>query len=110
MARRNLLCSVVVSLAALLPSSSQAGDVVGVTITSTESVPGNILIVYVSAIHPAPACGANQTTRYAILGSEKTMVAQALLAQGTGRVIDITGKGVCDAWSDTETALYLLVR
>ena len=60
--------------------------------------------------HESPICGAGSNYRYAIKGEDKVMVSQALMAFASGKRVDITGSGSCDAWADTESVRYLTVH
>jgi hypothetical protein len=95
------------ALAVFATKASHAGDVSNVTIVSTLTRTGGILVITISGVaHQAPGCGSANNQQYAIPNSEKAMIAEALMAHATGRTVDIVGKNVCDAWAgaDTETA------
>ena len=95
---------------------AMASSMVGAKMASTMSTQSNVtgtggaLFINLTTTHDAPPCGLPNNYRYAIKGTDKQMVAQALMAYAMGKTIDIYGTGACEAWGDTETVMYLTVH
>jgi len=93
----------------LFPLVSYSGDTRGAIIANSLSTREGVLLISLSVPHEAPTCGARIPYRYAIAATNKTAIAAALMAQTTGKTVDIFGLNNCDVWGDTESVLYLVV-
>jgi len=104
--------------AVLMSGVLVAGDIANVNIRSTVStrstaalIDGALFInLPMGVTHDSPSCGVGSNYRYVIKGIDKVMISQALMAFASGKLVDITGAGNCDAWADTESVRYLTVR
>jgi hypothetical protein len=111
MTRIRTLLATALTLSILIPKAGLASNLQNVTITSTATQPGGVLVVQVSGSRIPVACGASYPLQYAILSSQKTMIAQALLAQTSGASVDITGANSCDSTAPSiETLSTLTMR
>jgi len=102
----------------LLVDTAVAGDIIGIKIASTMATrstvtaTGGALFINLPAgvTHASPSCGVPNNYRYAIKGTDKQMIAQAMMAYAAGKTVDIYGTGDCEAWGDTESVLYVTIR
>jgi len=117
---KSLAAAVFVS--AMLPGSQAAfaaGQVSNVSVSSTSVTQAAVgttsaFFVYLSVVigGTPPAC-ATQNTRFVVdlsTPAGQATMAAITAAQLAGRTIDITGRGLCEIWGDTETIAWLQVN
>lgn len=95
----------------LISTTAFGGQVVGTTIVSTLTVSSNLLLVVVANNSTStPSCASGAPNVFAIGANDKFLVASVLLAQSTGKTVDLYGSGNCNVWSTAESLIYFAVH
>lgn len=119
LAKRIVAATLALTVLTGLQTAFASGQVTNVpinfaSVTQAASGTTSAFFVYLSVVigGTPPAC-ATQNTRFVVdlsTPAGQATMAAILAAHLTGQTLDITGRGVCDVWGDTETIAWMNVH
>jgi hypothetical protein len=105
-----LTTSILSSLLFLSPLSSMAGEGEGKVIQIMVHVNDVVFFELEGGHINRPACSATPWSISLATHTGRAMYAMLLSAQVQGQKVNVFGTGDCSAWSDRETAKYILIN